>query len=330
MTPQDRTEELVDRIMEIAHSRSAPDIWTLVGHKWPDIDAWMCLWLAKRFIPEAANARIAFVNAGERLLWSDNDRAVLHFDTGGGQYDQHGKSAGRTSSAMLLAKNLGIQDDPGLKALLELTIMVDNVEELSPTNLHYIIEGLPRVYQNARRQPDWEWVQGTVFQMFEIIYGQETGRQRSRDTLGALGSFYELSNGIRVAEILENPSLREAAFERRADVVVWTDRKKGGFYVGVQVNRRSRVTLSEVVAELRKAEAEVRGINVEGQRLDYEERREPVPNWFLHDSLNLILCGSRTWELAEDEFTKLTRQQVCEAVRRALERIPEQVVRGRR
>ncbi len=327
MTPKDRTEELVDRVIEAFINQNAPEIRTLVGHIWPDTDAWLCLWIAKKFVPKTAKAEIVFVRSGESLPGSDDDPSVLHFDTGGGEYDQHGKSSRRTSSAMLLAQHLELQDDPGLGALLELTVMVDNVEQIAPTNLHYIIEGLPRIHRGADNQIDWVAAQRAVFDMFDIVYGQETGRQESRDRLEEFAGFHTLPNGLRYTELLWCPNLREAAFERGADVVLWTQHKKSGFWVGVQVNRRSGVLLSSVVASLRKAEVAKRGIAAEG---DLARVGQEGTNWFLHDSRRLVLCGSRTHELTDEEFTRLTFQQVCQAVGQALEKIPRDVVAKRR
>ena len=331
MTPEQRAKQLVDQIVNLAFNQMAPEIQTLVGHMWPDTDAWLCLWIARKFIPRTANAEIVFVNAGESLSGFEDDPSVLHFDTGGGPFDQHGKGLKRTSSAMLLACHLKIQNDPGLKALLNLTVMVDNVEKLSPTNLHYIIEGLPRIHRGTDNLPDWAAVQKTVFDMFSIVYGQETGRQRSRNDLENHAGFYTLPNGIRFTELSGHPGLRAAAFERGADVVLWTQPKKRGFYVGVQVNRRSKVVLTGVAENLRRAEAAARELAVEDQNFNYigrEENGNPVRNWFLHDSLKLVLCGSRTWELTDEEFTRLNVRQICETVRQALEKISEQAVRG--
>lgn len=320
MTPaEDRTKQLVDRIMELALDQMAPEIRMLVGHKWPDTDVWLCLWLAKKFVRKTEKAEIIFVRSGETLPGFNGDPSVLHFDTGGGSYDQHGKGLKRTSSAMLLAERLEVQDDPGLKALLVLTIAVDNVEEISPTNLHYVVEGLPRIHRGADNQPDWALVQKTVFDMFDIVYGQETGRQRSRADVSKFGKFHILPNDLRYAEILGQPRLRDAAFQEGADVVLWTQRRNGGFYVGVQVNRRSRVILSSVAASLRRAEGKARGTSVEG---DLTFVGQGGTSWFLHDSLKLVLCGSKTHELTEDEFTRLTVQQICQTVREALERVP--------
>jgi hypothetical protein len=140
-------EELVDRILEIAFNETAPEIKTLVGHRFPDDDVWLCCWMAKRFIPKAAEAQIVFVNAGEALPGSEGDPSVLHFDTGGGDYDQHGRGFERSCSAALLAEKMEILDKhPGLKPLIEMVTAVDNVEPLPPTSVHYAIEGYPREF----------------------------------------------------------------------------------------------------------------------------------------------------------------------------------------
>lgn len=337
MTPSgDRTEELVDRIIKALLDQMAPDIRKLVVHQWPDTDAWLCLWIAKKFVPKTAEAEIVFVRSGENLPGSDGDPSVLHFDTGGGQYDQHGKDLGRTSSAMLLAQGLGIQGDPGLRALLELSVKVDNVEELSPTEIHYVIEGLPRLLGSKeqdeegrkRWQPDWSVVQKTVFDMFDIIYGQETGRQESRDMLEEFAGFFTLPNKLRYTELLWHPGLREAAFERGADVILWTQRKKDGFWVGVQVSRRSGALLLDVAANLRKAEAAKRGIALEG---DPARVGQEGTNWFLHHSLRFVACGTNTHPVTGDELTKLSWQEISRIVGTTLESVsPELVIANRR
>lgn len=303
------TEQLLTRL----EVEMAPEIRTLVGHKFPDDDVWLSFWIAKKFVKKAAKAEMVFVDAGTCLEGTEDDLTVLHFDTGGGVYDQHGKSLERTCSAKILAESLGVDQDPGLVELLEMVTAVDNAEKLPPTSLHFAIEGYPRIFNSG--SIDWQKVQERVFELFDIVYGQEANKGKARADLPKFAKWRELPNGLRVCSIFGQPQLREAAFEQGAAVVIWTTRpKKGKHWVGIQKNNRdpryTELKLTEVVAWLRKGEAGIRGIDVEGQDLGYIGRDEPVSNWFLHDSLNLILNGSRTWELTEDEFTRLDPFQI--------------------
>ena len=323
------TEELVDQIVRLAFEQAAPEIKTIVVHWWPDDDALLCLWTAKKFIPKAANARIVFVNAGESLPGSEGDPSVIHFDTGGGEYDQHGKGIRNTSSAAILAEKLGLTDN-GLKPLIELATAVDNIKPMPPTSIHFIIKGYPRMFKKPDGTTDWLIVQERIFELFDIIYNQETARGRSRNDFRKHAERIILPNGINIAILLWHPECREEAFNQGAAVVIWTQsRGPHKFYTGIQCNRMCPdLWLDRVAVALRFAEAQARGLDVRGKNLTYLGRGEPVPVWYLHDSLRLILNGSRSWKLSEDEYTKLQPRQIVGLVSQALAAITPEVVSG--
>jgi len=315
-----RTEELVEQLLKVIFDQATPEIKTLVTHKFPDDDAWFCLWIAKKFIQKAANAQIVFVNAGETLFGTEGDPSVIHFDTGNGQYDQHQKSdRKRTCSAALLVEKLDLDEKEvtSLRPLLKMTTAVDNVEKLPETSLHFLIEGYPRLFN--KEGVDWEKVQGRVFDDFEIIYGQEKQRQQTRKNLDKLAERTTLANGLRVTTILWHPELREAAFEEGAAAVIWTISKSGGkrFYTGIQTNRNyPELRLTNVALALRSIEVKAHGIS--------EEKAENV--WFLHDSQKFVANGTRTHQPTDDEYTRLVPRQIVGIVHRALSTIPREKV----
>ncbi len=322
-----KTEELVDLIVRLALEEATPEIKTLVGHRFPDDDVWLCCWLAKKFIPKAANAEIVFINAGEFLPGSEKDPSILHFDTGGGEYDQHSKSLKRASSTTILAEKLGLSDDPGLKPLVEMVTAVDNIEPLLPDSIHFTIEGYPRMFQ-SNGTIDWRQVQERVFELFDIVYNQATIKARSRENLKKYAEWTTLPNGLKIASLLWHPESREAAFEAGAAVVIWTQSKGPHyFYTGIQSNRNyPALRLNKIAAFLRFAEAQTRNIHVSNKDLTYTGRGEPISVWFLHDNLKLILNGSRSWKPSEDEYTKLQPRQIIGLVHKALSTIPSEVV----
>lgn len=295
---------------------------TLVGHINPDEDVWLGFWLAERFGLCEKDIRYEFVPAGTALAGSENKPAVLHVDTGGGEYDQHGKSLGRTCSAALLAAKLGLTQDPGLKIILEWVTAVDNAEKLPPTHVHFLVVGLAhqRSCLGADKQVDWMKVKDRVYEIFDMIYALETRRETSRRQLSQHASWSALANGVKIALIFARPNLREAAFEQGADVVIWTQPKNGkGFYVGIQVNRESEIQLTVVATLLRYVESRKRGLHLPVEDFNYIGQRPPVRGWFLHDSLKLILCGSPKAPLAENEFTKLLPSEIFQVVIQGLE-----------
>lgn len=323
-----RVESLVDLLVRTLLDSTAPEINTLVGHRFPDDDAWLSLWMAKKFIPKAKDAQIVFVNAGEILPGSEGNPSVLHFDTGKGSFDQHGKGLKKSCSAVLLAEHLGITDDPGLKPLLELATAVDNINPLPATSIHYAIEGYPRHFLDGNRHPDWKKTQERVFELFDIVYNQETCRAESRKTLKEYCEWTSLPNGLKVASILWHPECREAAFEQGAAVVIWTEpRGKKHFYTGMQVNRKyPHLMLDNAAALLRAQEAQARHIILNHEDLHYVGREGLITVWYLHDSKRLVINGSRTWRPDEDDYTKLVPRQITGLVNRSLSAIPREIV----
>jgi hypothetical protein len=319
--------KLVDLIVELALDQTVPEIKTFVGHRFPDDDVWLCFWIAKFFIPKAANAEIVFVNAGESLPGSEGDSSVLHFDTGGGEYDQHTKGLQHKSSAAILAAKLELLENPGLKPLIEMVNAVDSISPLPPTSIHYAIEGYPRMFQ-SNGAIDWQKVQTRVFELFDNIYNQETARAQRCENLKQHVEWTILGNGLKIASVLWHPEYREAAFEAGAAVVVWTQSKgKKRFYVGIQRNREyPQLRLDSTIETIRSEEAKVRQIDIRGKNLRYLGRKGPVPGWFLHTSLGLILCGSRSYKLEEDEYTKLSPRQIVGMVHRTISKIPQSVL----
>lgn len=322
-----RTEELVERIVQLAFDQAAPPVKEFILHKSPDDDCWLCDYIAKKKIAKTANAKLVFVNAGESRPGAENDPTRLVFDTGMGKNDQHGKGGKeRTCSAAILAERIDALDDPGLKALLEMVTAVDNIEPLPITSIHYVIEGYPRLCKKEGKV-DWQMVEGKVFELFDIIYNQEVQRALSRTKFQEEVRLIPLSNGLKVAPLYWCPGLREAAFEAGADVVIWTARNGHGFYVGIQRSRRApELALTDVCAALRFEEARMRRIPVSNLNLKYIGKNGPVKNWYLHDSLGLVLSGSRSWELGKDEFTRLTPRQIVATATHCLGLIPTKKV----
>ncbi|MDD5144661.1 MAG: chromate resistance protein [Candidatus Pacebacteria bacterium] len=327
-----REMDLVNRIVEAALGQSQPSIKKLVGHTFPDTDVWACLWAAKKFIEKAQEAEIVFVRAGESLE-TDDDESVLHFDTGGGEYDNHNDENDKRSSFALFVDKMGwLTKWPGLTSLVELTNTVDNIGVLPATSIHYIIEGLPRKKEyKTERGPDWEKIQERVFELFDIVFNQEEQRIRSRAEFRRSAEIRLLPNGLRVASLFWKLNLREAAFETGIDVMVGTEaRGAGKFYVVIQRNRKlnGKLGLDVVAATLRSREASIRRIPINGKNLRIKNTIEGIPGWFLHKSFGLILCGSKAFPLTKEEFTKQDPRGIADATCRALSSIPKAMVDG--
>lgn len=300
--------------------------WKLVTHYYPDSDAICCLWAAAKFIAKDAEHTLCFVPAGDKLPADDAEGyRVLEMDTGKGELDQHEKRLKRASSFALFCEKYGLSDDPGIVPILEMSRKADNVEDMSRTELHFVFRGLAYHYTDKNKEVDWQAVCDYAFIALDILYSQ--GRQRAKSTqeLSSIMHRYELPNGVVLATVWWRPALRDAAFESGADVVMFTqniDRKANLFYVGIQTNRKSRVTLETVISGIRLAEAQKREVETAGHDLRAIGIDPHFGGWFMHDSLKLVACGTRGHPLEGDEFTKLTPQEILGVLRERLGKLP--------
>lgn len=97
---------------------------TIVTHYYPDIDAILGAWLLKRYghecYPGVADADIQLAPAGilPPDLQGSGDKKIIAVDTGLLDFDTHGRQSLEKSAAFLIAKTLGIDQDPALQPLL--------------------------------------------------------------------------------------------------------------------------------------------------------------------------------------------------------------------
>ncbi len=296
--------------------------YKLVTHQNPDTDAFLCLWGALKFVVEKDNWCVSFIPASETLSEEDAEGyEVLVMDTGGGPLDQHGKELERSSSFELFCRHYGLMENQSLQPLIELSQATDNVEKVSFTDVHYILKGLAHYYRDSENKAaGWEKACDFAFALFDILYGQAGSREVSKREFAKLGDVIEEIDGIKFCFLPDKANLREEAFNAGADVVMWTsikDRKNGRFYTGIQVSRNSSLTLAPVIEGIRAAEGRKRKVNIVGRRDlgDIGENHE-FGGWFLHDSKNLIVCGSRSKDIVKyDDYPTLTAKEIADIVR---------------
>ncbi|OGC88565.1 hypothetical protein A2419_02765 [Candidatus Adlerbacteria bacterium RIFOXYC1_FULL_48_26] len=290
--------------------------WILVTHRYPDTDAYACLWMAVTRIVGDADYCFKMLPAGQRL--TDEEAAghrVLYMDTGGGPLDQHDKDVGKASSFQLMCEHYGFDKEEALWPIIKLTVATDNVEAIDPTSIHYVLSGLA-YYHREDTEIDWVVCLSRAFEMFDILHAHEKQRLQGIADFRKFGSRYVLPNRLSVAHVWGRPQLREAAFDLGADVVMWTLNKgKNRNHIGIQLNRHSPEKVEKgmkaLMAGLRIAEAKKRGVNTVGHDLrEHGQTPELFGGWFLHRSCRLILCGSKSAPLTAEDYTKLTPEEI--------------------
>ncbi len=326
-----KTGTLIDQLLEIALESVKPKRIRLATHRWPDPDAFLCLWQAERLIFPETEIELVFVNAGETLPDTEDGVPTYHFDVGGGPSDQHGKHIVRTSSAALTAERFHLANVSGLQSLIDLSIASDNIDPLLPDSIHYAIKGYPYLPQFQRNgQINWQMVKERVFELFDMMFSKEKREVQNRIDLGKYAEWTMLPNGLTICNIMWRPQLRGEAFNKGADIVFWTIRKgEKGFYVALQLNRdlSNKLHLRGAAREIRKAEMENRGIRIENEESLSQTGEHPLlPGWFLLDNGALLACGTRKRDLKEGEFTTLKPRQILAIATSVLGRINSQSI----
>ncbi|MDO8551825.1 MAG: chromate resistance protein [bacterium] len=295
-------------------------------HLNPHPDEIACIWWAKKTMAWVREAEIIYVHSRNPLPPLNGDAQVLCFGVGGGQYDHHGKQLERTCSLAMFVERMGVAGDPGLKPIVELITKLDNAERVSATDVGRILQGFPGRLRNPDSSVDWPTIMTRHFEIYDIIYFQETRRVHDQAELNKFASWKRLKNGIMVGTLFGRPDLSAVAFESGIpDVVIWTQRFGAGkgFYVGIQMNRLSLVKLGKVAAVLRLAEFRKRGREVPIDQLQNPGRHplDGIDDWYLDDECRFILRGSRSYPIDQNQRTKLTEQEIETLACQALEEL---------
>ncbi|HEX8994157.1 MAG TPA: hypothetical protein VF803_02795 [Candidatus Paceibacterota bacterium] len=300
-------------------SAGATNDWPykLVVHQHPDTDAILCLWAVQRFaLPKGADYQIVFVNAGDGLSEAEKiGYNVIEMDTGRGELDQHGRHLKRGSSFKLVCQKYGISHDPALTPLIELADATDNVEKISLTDVHYLFKGRR---SKCKTEDHWGAFVYLAFNDLDTLYDQYSAWARADREFGKNGDIKTLGNGIKISFILGRPNLRDAAYRAGADVVVWSESRPGDkYHIGIQTSRDSTVSLRSLARSIRIAEAQMRGIDIAGLDLGASDVPK-IPGWRLHESGNLLTCGTKGHPLEGDQFSKLSAGVIRQTVERTL------------
>src|SRR3989344_9190822 len=126
---------------------------TIVTHHRPHLDEIVAIWLLRKFgeekFPGINSAKIVYVDAGsgprngmKEKEWEA--KGILPIGVWGGCFDEH-PTAGterkeKECAATLVAKVLGVEDDPALEKILKFVTNDDLNASSSPFDLSYVVK----------------------------------------------------------------------------------------------------------------------------------------------------------------------------------------------
>lgn len=284
----------------------------IITHQHPDTDAWLCAWLLCCNNP-GRDCTLDFVPAGTCLpddhpAWKTHE--VIHVDTGGGKYDQHGKELEDSSSFELLVEDLCMRGDAAVQKLLPLANAADNARPIDPTSIHFLFTALPycmkvKSGRKWEKRPDWAEIANNVFFVLDTMAAKWRADAKTTERFKRIAQIETLPNGLRFCALPNEPGLRVAAYDAGADVVAWTAPTNGGFNPAVQVSEAAAADLTPLIGKLRAAEAELRAVDVNGCDINQFREVPGIPGWFLHDSRRFLGSGTKTHPLTGDDLTKI-------------------------
>ena len=166
--------------------------WILEPHKAPHTDEFVGMWMLKRFgeqkFPGISNAPVIFGDSGVREGLSFESSNVIPIGIGGGLFDEHRNNRDTDRipgecAATLTAKELGIQEMPELKKLLEYVLKHDSTGKRMDFDLADVVISLNRKYGKT----DPKKVINDVFDILDALYEiKEEPVQKDREALAQI------------------------------------------------------------------------------------------------------------------------------------------------
>ncbi len=282
---EDRYKPILDSpILNLENKRGCVHVLanqkTIVTHVSPDLDGIPAIWLLKKFHPDFANAKLAFVPAGSTLNNEkvDSNPDIVHVDTGLGMFDHHSNDDFTCGAQLvyewLVREGYIDEKDEAMKRLITVLTELDHGwdnwkwsdadSDRNEFMLHNILFG----WKMVKPKEEEKYVEWVSFAM-DAVYAVFRSKVRADEEL-AKGKKFESKWGQGIAVESGNSTVLDLAIKKGYAVVVTKDPKKGNV----------RVTGSNAKeVDLTKAYEAVKS-------------KDPDATWFLHASKVLLRNGS--------------------------------------
>jgi hypothetical protein len=295
----------------------------IITHRKPHFDEIVAIWLLYMFgeaeFPGVKEAELEFWDMGgdtpdgrSATEWEEDGSVLV--GVGHGQFDEHpflGKELGEEEecAATLVAKKLGIRDEPALAKILQYTLRSDRHAGQEPFGIASLVK-VAHLYSSL----DAIEVIESVSFFLKAVYAEQRKffEAQAELTKDAVMERIPGPNGRELTLVSvesDNAQASKAARFEGADIVVV--RKSTG-HTGIFVDTKSGLVLHEVAKVLRREEANARG---ERGRIEWSDLSQfgMFQGWFFHDKAKMLLNGSDTATGVEP--TKLTVEKIRECVK---------------
>jgi len=301
---------------------------SILTHERPHLDEIVAIWLLRKFgeqrFPGVATAAVTFTSlrklAEAGLKPEDYEaQGTLLLGIGGGRFDEHptmdeGRKTGDCATT-LVAKELGVSDDPSLAKILRFVRAADVEGNASPFDISYVVKLLHARYpEDPHRVIEWALVgieakYQEQLRFFTVVKPEFDAKARIE----------EIPVGQRRVRMVAIDSDEDgihkyarSEYGGRAAVVIQR-RSKGN--VAIFGNKQAGVDLREAAKLIRLAEQEAKGLTpaCDEERLLAEGYAPGAEEWFYHRQGQMLLNGSLTQ--ADVPPTRLSLDRIAELVK---------------
>lgn len=301
---------------------------TIVTHENPHLDEILGIWLLRKFgekvFPGISSAKIEFWGTGGqspdgRSAKEYEREGVLLIGVGGGRFDEHpavnGERKKEECAATLIAKDLGLRDEPTFEKILNFAVNSD----LKAAGSHpFDIASIAKVFYQQTSDPQEviEWVmKGIEVKYQEQLQFFELTRKEFEDK-AEIEEIQGPGRMLRMVSIVSNNVLMNK-FARsihgvNADIIV---QKQSSGNVQIFTNAKSGLVLYDIAQMLRLTEQELKkDIRTKDWKLlSVEGKVEGAEEWFFQVQGQMLLNGSLT--ATNVPATKIPFERIKEIVR---------------
>lgn len=292
---------------------------TIVTHECPHFDEILGIWLLRKFgekeFPGISSAKIKFWATGEEY----EQEGTLFIGVGGGRFDEHpdvnGERKEHECAATLVAKALGLGDEPALEKILKFAINSDLKAGSHPFDITSIVKAFYQQTSDPEEVINWA-VKG-----IEVKYQEQLRFLTvTRDEFEHSAQIEEIPgpNGrtLKMVSIAsDNPLMSKFARSVHgvnADIVI---QKQSSGNVQIFTNAKSGLVLYDVAQMLRLTEQELKNDirTKDWKMLAAEGKVESAEEWFFQVAGQMLLNGSLT--ATQVPPTKISFEKIKEIVR---------------
>jgi hypothetical protein len=308
----------------------------ILTHERPHLDEIVAIWLLRKFgeqrFPGISTAAVEFTSirklaeAGRKPEDYEADGTLL-LGIGRGRFDEHptldeGRKA-EDCATTLVARELGISDDPSLAKILRFVRAADVDGNASPFDISYVVKLL------HNRNPDdphpvIEWALVGIEAKYEEQHRFFTVVKPEFDAKAKVEEVEVGKKRLRIVTVDsdEDGIHKYARSEYGARAAVVIQRRSSG-NVAVFGNKQAGVDLREAAKLIRLAEREAKGLELapSDARLLAEGYAPGAEEWFYHKQGQMLLNGSLTQ--ADVPPTRISLDRIAELVKIGID--PEQV-----